>query len=183
MIEPTSDEALLNRAITGDETAFLTLYQRHRDVVYGFAYRFTNSVETAEDITHDCFMGLLKNPNHFDPSRASLSTYLCGAARNQAHKLLRILDQPGETETDFEAEALRTDRNPLQALVEAELTQAVQTAISDLPPLQREAIILFEYEEMPLAEIAKVSGTDVGTIKSRLKRARERLKRLFTGYF
>jgi RNA polymerase sigma-70 factor (ECF subfamily) len=66
---------------------------------------------------------------------------------------------------------------PLRELLSSERTAAVQTAVGALPPLQREVLILFEYEGHSLAEIAEIVGADVGTVKARLHRARERLRR------
>jgi len=70
----------------------------------------------------------------------------------------------------------------LQRLLIAEVSEVVRQAIGDLPPLQREALILFEYEELSLAEIAEIAGVDIGTVKSRLYRARQRLKILLAPY-
>jgi RNA polymerase sigma-70 factor (ECF subfamily) len=67
-----SDIALLERAGRGDETAFVLLYERHRDVLFRFSWRMLGQVETAEDVTHDCFVGLLAHPERYEPSRASL---------------------------------------------------------------------------------------------------------------
>ena len=72
---------------------------------------------------------------------------------------------------------------PLHQLLDAELSQAVLRAIDDLSPLQREALVLFEYEELTLGEIAVVVGADVGTVKGRLHRARQSLKRQLAPYF
>jgi RNA polymerase sigma-70 factor (ECF subfamily) len=66
---------------------------------------------------------------------------------------------------------------PLRRLLEGERSAAVQEAVASLPPLQREALILFEYEGESLAEIARIVGADTGTVKARLHRARERLRR------
>jgi|SRR5215831_8578751 len=86
-----TDERLLEQAASGDETAFAVIYERHRSLVFRFAYRLTQSRETAEEITHDCFLSLIKEPQRFktDEQRASLRTYLCAAARNLAFKRLR----------------------------------------------------------------------------------------------
>src|SRR4051794_19576081 len=84
-----TDERLLKDASRGDEAAFLVLYQRHRDAVYRFVYRLTGSVLAAEDVTHDCFLSLIKSPARFDPSRAELRTYLFAAAKNLSFKHLR----------------------------------------------------------------------------------------------
>jgi RNA polymerase sigma-70 factor (ECF subfamily) len=67
-------------------------------------------------------------------------------------------------------------------MIAAEVSEAVQAALDLLPPLQREAIVLFEFEELSLEETAAVVGADIGTVKSRLHRARERLRRSLAGY-
>jgi RNA polymerase sigma-70 factor, ECF subfamily len=180
-----TDEDLLKLAASGDETAFTLLYQRHRDPVFRFTYRLLQSRELAEEITHDCFLSLIKEPKRFktEDRKASLRTYLCAAARNLAFKRLRR----GGTEAliDDVSDWLRTpvSQEPLQQLLGAEISEAVRKAIGALPPLQREALILFEYEEMSLSEIAEVTGAEVGTVKSRLYRARERLRILLAPYF
>src|ERR1044072_23686 len=85
-----TDERLLKRESRGDEWAFLLLYERHRDAVYRFAYRLVGSTALAEDVTHDCFLSLIKQPERFDPSRSvQLRTYLYAAARNLAMKHFR----------------------------------------------------------------------------------------------
>ena len=71
---------------------------------------------------------------------------------------------------------------PLHKLLDEELAVAVRKAIEELPPLQREALVLFEYEELPLREIAAVVGADVGTVKARLHRARQSLKQKLAPY-
>jgi RNA polymerase sigma-70 factor, ECF subfamily len=73
-------------------------------------------------------------------------------------------------------------QEPLHQLLETELSDKVREAVQSLPPLQREALILFEYEGLALSEIAAVVGADVGTVKSRLYRARERLRNALHQY-
>jgi RNA polymerase sigma-70 factor (ECF subfamily) len=179
-----TDEKLLENAAAGDEMAFVTLYQRHRDLVFRFAYRLLQSRETAEEVTHDCFLSLIKEPRRFKAGRgkASLRTYLCAAARNQAFKRLRRAGV--ETAIDDLPDRLSAaPQEPLRSLLDAEISEAVRRAVGELPPMQREALVLFEYEEMSLAEIAEVAGADVGTIKSRLHRARESLRVALAPYF
>ena len=177
-----TDENLLTAAARGDEAAFRLLYERHRTVVYRFAYRMLQSIEVAEEITHDCFLSLIKKPTRFDATRASLKTYLCAAARNQASKHLRRSDN--EINLDELTTEPQTNEawNPLKQLIGAELATVVRQAIAELPPLQREAVLLFEYEELSLAEIALVVSADVGTVKSRLHRAREKLRQRLAPY-
>jgi RNA polymerase sigma-70 factor, ECF subfamily len=180
-----TDERLLEQAASGDETAFAVIYERHRGLVFRFAYRLSQSREVAEEITHDCFLSLIKEPQRFktQEQRASLRTYLCAAARNLAFKRLRRAGAETAIDDLSEQLAATASQEPLRLLLDAEVSEAVRKAINELPPLQREALILFEYEELSLAEIAEVAGADVGTVKSRLHRARQRLRILLAPYF
>lgn len=177
MAEQT-DEALLHLA-GRSETAFLLLFERHRERVFRVAYRLTSSVSAAEDIVQECFLGLLDAPGRFDPAKGSLPTYLYGAVRNHARKYYGLRDGDVEledTEPDDTAE-------PSCVFLQREQSQVIQQAVSALPLPQREALILFQYEELPLEEIAVILGIEVGAVKSRLHRARARLKRILTPYF
>jgi RNA polymerase sigma-70 factor, ECF subfamily len=173
-----TDEALLELA-GRSETAFMLLFERHREVVFRVACRLTNSVSAAEDITQECFLGLLDAPGRFDPAKGSLRTYLYGAVRNQARRYqgMRAGDVDLEdTEIDDAAELSR-------AFLQQEQSHVIRQAISTLPLPQREALILFQYEELPLEEVAAILGIEIGAVKSRLHRARARLKRILAPYF
>ena len=182
MPERTTDELLLKEAGEGDQAAFLELYDRYREPIFRFAYRLLGSVEIAEDVTHDCFLSLIRKPENYRPERASLKTYLYAAARNLALKHFR--DQGRETGLDEVSEEPKESprRGPLRRLLDEELATQVREAIFSLPPLQREALILFEYEGLSLNEVAEVAGTDTGAIKARLYRAREGLRRVLRPY-
>ena len=181
MPENTSDELLLTRAGNGEQAAFLELYERHRQPVFRFAYRLLGSVELAEDITHDCFVSLIRKPDNFRSERGSLRTYLFAAARNLALKHFRGSGREApldslEDETDY------ATVQPLGRLLREELSTQVREAVLALPPLQREALVLFEYEGLSLNEIAEVTESEVGAVKGRLFRARERLKTALRPY-
>jgi len=180
--ERITDELLLKKAGDGDQAAFLELYDRYRGPIFRFAYRLLGSVEIAEDVTHDCFLSLIRKPENFRPERASLKTYLYAAARNLALKHFR--NQGRETGMDEVSEEPKeaSSRGPLRRLLDEELATQVREAILSLPPLQREALILFEYEGLSLSEVAEIEGTDVGAVKARLYRAREGLRRILSPY-
>jgi len=171
-----TDELLLEKAGAGDPAAFIKLYERHRAAIFRFSYRLSGSVEAAEDITHDCFLSLIKKPHNFLPDRGTLRTYLFSAARNLWLKQLRNSGRESAMDEFPEDQFIAAGREPLRQLLDDELSVKVQEAVSSLPPLQREALILFEYEGLALNEIASMVGTDVGAVKSRLHRARERLR-------
>lgn len=175
-----TDEELLLSAREGDEAAFLRLYERHRAALFRFAYRMLGSTEAAEDAVQGCFLGLMRNSGRFDSTRASLRTYLYAATRNISLK--RIRQTAGETSLDDLTEELQGREEPLRKLLDAELSEVVRRAIESLPPLQRESLILFEYEGLSLAEIAEIVEADTGTVKSRLHRARAQLRKLLGAY-
>ena len=178
-----TDEKLLHKAGRGDEAAFLALYERHRDTVFRFAFRILGSAALAEEVTHDCFLSLVRRPDAFDPTRAALRTYLYAAVRNLSAKHLRRHGGEFPFE-DLEDEPEAEEReSPLGRLLDAELSEEVRKAVMALPDLQREVIALVEFEELTLAETAAVVGADVGTVKSRLHRARRRLRRALASYF
>lgn len=167
-----TDEALYERLRRGDESAFRALYEKYRDPLFRFGWRMTGSAGTAEDLTHDCFIGLL-TPG-FDPQRSSLKTYLYAAMRNLCRKHHR--DTGSEDIVDAEESAVAP--GALDSIIAAETAVAVRTAVEALPILQREVLVLFEYEELSMDEIATIAGIETGAVKSRLFRARESLRRM-----
>jgi RNA polymerase sigma-70 factor (ECF subfamily) len=180
--ERLTDELLLERAGGGDQAAFVQLYERYRTGIFRFAFRLLGSVEMAEDITHDCFLSLITRPENYDPSRGSLRTYLYAAARNLSFKHFRNTAKEGDVDDLRDEPAIPVKDQPLPRLLEEELSSKVKEAVFNLPPLQREALVLFEYEGLALSEIATVVGTDVGAVKARLHRARGRLRNTLTPY-
>ncbi len=182
MPERTTDELLLQKAVDGDQAAFLELYDRYRQLIFRFAYRLLGSVELAEDVTHDCFLSLIRKPENFRPERASLKTYLYAAARNLALKHFRNQGREAGMDELTQEPQESPRRGPLRRLLDEELADHVREAVFSLSPLQREALILFEYEGLSLNEVAEIAGTDAGAIKARLYRAREGLRRSLKPY-
>ena len=182
MPERITDEALLKRAGEGDQAAFLELYDRHRQPIFRFAYRLVGEVDVAEDVTHDCFLSLIRKPENFRPERASLRTYLFAAARNLALKHFRNSGRETGLDELTEEPQLSPRHEPLRKLLDEELAAEVRRAVFSLAPLQREALILAEYEGLSLNDIAEITGADVGAVKGRLYRARERLKSVLRPY-
>jgi len=180
--ERKTDELLLESAGAGDGAAFQQLYERHRNAVFRFAYRLSGSVENAEDLTHDCFLSLIKRVASFDPARASLRTYLLAATRNLWLKQWRTLGRESSLDEFDENDFIAVSKAPLGSLLDNEMSLKVGEAVAALPPLQREALVLFEYEGLSLSEIASMVGSDVGAVKARLHRARERLRRALQPY-
>lgn len=164
------DGQLLRAAQRGDEAAFVELYQRHRTPIFRFAWRLTGRQAEAEDIVQECFLALLRGAA-FDGCDGAMRPYLFGIARHLALRRLRIVEREAEEIDGADS------RDPLRDLLDAETGELVGRAVTALPVLQREALILFEYEELSLEQISEVTGVDVGAVKSRLWRAREALRR------
>jgi RNA polymerase sigma-70 factor (ECF subfamily) len=146
-------------------------YQLYRDPLFRFGYRMTGSVEVAEDMVHDVFVSLFRA--RFDSSRGSLKTYLYSAIRNQALKQFR-----STVPVDEEPDPSDPSADALNTLIADQTADDVRRAVEALPLAQREAIILYEYEDLSLEEVAAILGVDVGAVKARLYRARERLRKI-----
>ncbi len=151
------------------ESEFRSAFEQNKDAVYRFAWRMSGSAEAAEDIAQEVFLTLLRQPMRFDPARGSLRNFLLAVARNLALKRWREEHRWDELDDQIAPPALDLEHQ--------EIEDAVGAAVSSLPPLQREVLILAEYEDLSLEEIARAVDTEVGTVKSRLFRARENLRR------
>lgn len=159
--------------MNGDAEAFRQLFEAHHAAMFRFAYRLTNSIDAAEDVTQECFLGLMRR-SKFDEARGSLRPYLYGIVRN----LVRQRERAKHREVEWNEEAAEC----ADPIASEELTAIVQAAICALPPLQREVIALCEFEDLSLEEAAAIVGADIGTVKSRLHRAREGLRRRLAPY-
>lgn len=151
------------------------VFDENHKAVYRFVYRLVGRGDLAEDITQDCFLAVLRNPQRWSAARSNIRTYLFSVARNLAYKHYR--DSHGESQAEPDEVGSIPDIRSSH-----ELSAVVAQMVAQLPDLQREALLLFEYEGFELAEIAEIVGADVGTVKSRLHRARERLKRALAPY-
>lgn len=168
---PPGEADLVMEARRGNEQAFLTLYSRHRTALFRFVCRLSGSTEVAEDITQECFLALVQHAE-FRGDRGVLQAYLFGMARNLVFRRLRISERESEEEVETAAPA-----DVLGEILASERAALVADAVAGLPALQREAIVLFEYEDLSLDEIAAITGVDVGAVKARLHRARESLRK------
>jgi RNA polymerase sigma-70 factor (ECF subfamily) len=174
-----SDEELLRLMLAGDGPAFEALYDRRQGGVYRFALRMSGSAEIAEDVTHDVFMALIHDGCQFDPARGTVAGYLLGIARHRVLRRLRRersfismtedVDDRGETLLD---EQLIADADPFADLTRSETVDLVRQAVLALPEHYREVVVLCSLSEMSYEQAAEVIGCPVGTIRSRLNRAR-----------
>jgi len=156
------------------DAEFRNAFEQNKDAVYRFAWRMCGSAAVAEDIAQEVFLTLLRQPGRFDPARGALRSFLLAVARNLALKRWRDEHRRVELWDELEDE-FATPANDLES---RETADAVSTAVASLPPLQREVLILAQYEDWSLEEIARAVDAEIGTVKSRLHRARENLRRM-----
>ncbi len=153
---------------SGDEEAFLFLYRRLQGGVYRFALRMSGSTALAEEVTQEVFLTLIQEKHGYNPSKGTLSSYLYGTAR---HILLRRLERDRRY-VPLADEFEQRDPDPLRELTRSESIESLRRAVLALPPRYREAVVLCDLEEMPYADAARVLGCRIGSIRSRLHRAR-----------
>lgn len=172
-----SDLDLLRLMMAGDEVAFTMLYRRRQGGVYRFALQMSGSQAIAEDVTQEVFIVLMREAGRFDPNRGSLAAYLYGIARNhvlrrfeQDRLFVPFADSPEDAEGA--CVAMIAEGDPLGDLTRNEGIQELRHSILVLPAHYREALVLCELHEMSYVEAAGVIGCAVGTVRSRLHRAR-----------
>jgi RNA polymerase sigma-70 factor, ECF subfamily len=176
-----SDDELLRLMLAGDAAAFEMLYDRRQAGVYRFALRMSGSEALAEDVTQDVFIALMRDGWQYDATRGSVSAYLYGMARNRVLRRLErdrsfvsIADELADDETTM-SEKFITREDPLAEFTRNEVIDSVRQAILALPAHYREVVVLCNLQEMSYDEAANVIGCAVGTVRSRLHRARAML--------
>lgn len=172
---PEADDELLLGVRSGDEQAFVTLYRRRQGAIYRFVLHMTGSVTAAEDVTQEVFLALIRENCGYDPQRGSLSGYLFGIARKLVlRQLERSKARPDQDWDDEEKihslPAAASD--PMIDLLRREGVEALRKAVQALPKRYREVVVLCDLEELDYAEAAGVLDCPVGTVRSRLHRAR-----------
>ncbi|MGB9697180.1 MAG: RNA polymerase sigma factor [Ignavibacteria bacterium] len=180
-----SDEDLISLFQEGEETAFDELVYRYQDRIINFLFRYTGSYETAEDLAQDTFIKLFKS-KHLYKNIAKFSTWFYTIAINTAKTWLKNegridtisinlgFDEDGEKDFDIESRDI-TPENYANAKLEE---YYIQKALAMLDDKFREIIILRDIQDLDYEEIAKITGLPIGTVKSRINRAREKLKNL-----
>lgn len=177
-------EDLIRRAQRGDLPAFNALVLRFQDAVFGLAARMLGSTEAAEDVTQDAFLAAWRSIDSF--RGGSFRSWLFTIAANRCRDEFRRRGRRPVTSLDAarddpdRADLDPPDDDPLPEAVaeQGELRSALEALLRELPDDWREAVVLSDVEGLDYAEIAAVTGVALGTVKSRLSRARSRLREL-----
>jgi RNA polymerase sigma-70 factor (ECF subfamily) len=171
-----SDGELLQSMLAGDEEALATLYRRRQGSVYRFALQMSGSPALAEDVTQEVFMALMRDGESYDSARGPLNWFLLGIARNLVRQRLGrerfYASMIDDQEDQSSVGGLHTVSDPLDELSRTETIEVVRKAVFSLPLRYREVVVLCELQELSYAETAEVLGCAIGTVRSRLHRAR-----------
>jgi len=177
------DEELLRRMVAGDDDAFRSLYLRHQRPIYRFALHMTGRPESAEEVVQEAFMTLIRECAKFDSARGTPQGFLFGIARNHVRRLVESDRRfvPLAEDDDLYVRAGQASlsyglgESLSDGLARAEITERVRRAVLALPAHYREAVSLCDLQGFDYAAAAKALGCPIGTVRSRLARAREML--------
>jgi RNA polymerase sigma-70 factor (ECF subfamily) len=171
---PETDDELLLRLRNGDEQAFTALYRRRQAGVYRFALHMSGSEAAAEDVTQEVFLVLMRSECGYDPGRGTVQSYLYGIARKMVLKILERgrSDVAIDNSDDWTWPEFASGDDPLRDLTRKEGIESVRRVVLTLPRRYREVVVLCDLQEMDYADAALVLACPVGTVRSRLHRAR-----------
>lgn len=176
-----TDEELIARFQNGDQYAYDVLVKKYKEPLLNFVYRFLGNMIEAEDIVQDTFLRVYKN-KHYYKEVARFSTWIYTIAGNLAKTELRrrkrrkLFSINKETAAEKEFELPDPNLNPEQETDSALTEKLIQKAISNLPPKFRQVIILRDVQGFSYEEISSIVRVPLGTVKSRVNRARLRLQ-------
>lgn len=185
---PNAESRFIDRLRSGDGEAFDTLIERFSADVYAMLYRLTENTEEASDLTQETFLSALTAIKGFRGD-AGLKTWLFRIAINHSRNRYRWWKRRKRDVTvSLDAEVGSSDlkvhetlsdkgKSPEDAAISNERERALMEALNSLPDIFREAIVLCDLEEMSYEEISVSLGINIGTVKSRIARGREELRR------
>lgn len=168
-----ADEELLRDARDGDRQAWAELFDRHQRRIYRFVLQMRGSPSVADEVVQETFLDLLRGGLRFDASKGNLAAYLLGVARLKSRRLA------GDVRWDPPDEALAAlaspDADGAQRVAVQQRDAVLRSAVAALPDHYREPIVLCELNELSYEEAAAVMDCPVGTVRSRLFRAKQML--------
>lgn len=186
MSEDKQEILLIEKAKNGDIEAFESLIRQSEKIVYNIAYRMLNNSEDVKDISQEVFIKVYKNLKNFD-EKSAFSTWIYRIAVNTC--IDEIRKRKGKQTISIEEELQQEDgaikkQIPVQAetpeedYIKKEQKEELLSAVEELSQTHKTVLTLRDLEGFSYAEIAEITETSVGTVKSRLSRAREQLKNI-----
>lgn len=185
------ESGLIKDALNGDLDAFNRLVLAYQDMLYYQAYRMMGEAQAAEDVTQEAFISAFKKLRQY--RGGSFKSWLLRIVTNACYDELRRrkrrptapLEPENEYGEEIESPRWMTDpsESPEEAAERADLSRALQDCLDDLPPDFRAVVVLVDVQGLDYSETAETIGTPLGTIKSRLARARSRLRDCLQGFW
>jgi RNA polymerase sigma-70 factor (ECF subfamily) len=176
----TEIDALIQRCLGGDQTAWEDIVRQHRRKVFNIAYKFTGRHDEAEDLTQDIFLKIFKSLHTFD-RRANFQTWLVSVSRNLCIDHYRSVRKERETiDRDVDAGRLTPasrEAGPMALLEQRDRVDLLRQALALLPEALRTAVVMRDIQERSYQEIAELQRLPEGTVKSRINRGRAELAR------
>jgi len=173
----TEETGIIRAVLEGDTESFRLLVQKYQKPIIRMIVNLINDRHICEDVAQEVFLAAYKKLPSFDPARSSFSTWLFTITRNKsinAMKKKRVLSVSNPPENpDFS--------EPADSLIRDELFVKLDRALQSLNPGHKRALVMAEFENLPYEQIAQIEGVRVGTIKSRINRAKQRLRSVLDG--
>ena len=169
-MDQQSDEELLRHARSGSRAAWAELFERHQGGIYRFTRQMSGSHAIADEVVQETFLDLLRGGLRYDPAKGSLRVFLFGVARLKAFRLAN-----GREQSEAKLDAIPSGSDMAFDVETQQRDAALHAAILALPEHYREIVVLCELTELSYEEAAAAIGCPVGTVRSRLHRARQML--------
>ena len=174
-LERASDDLLIAGIAAGQPEALTLLFRRRQAEVYRFALHMSGSAPLADDVTQDVFLIVMREADRYQTGRSSVTAWLCGIARNCVRQRLEREARLERLPKDDERQMPAVRPDPVGELARDERIAILRRAVLALPVRYREAVVLCDLEELTYADAADALGCAIGTIRSRLHRARAML--------
>jgi len=173
----TEETGIIRAVLEGDTESFRLLVQRYQKPVISMIANLINDRQNCEDIAQEVFLAAYKKLPSFDPARSSFSTWLFTIAKNKTINAMKKRRIPSVSNPPDNPDL----SEPADSLIRDELFLKLDRALQSLNPGHRRALVLAEFENLPYEQIAQIEGVRIGTIKSRISRAKNRLKSALKG--
>lgn len=182
--EAISDGECVQRLLNGESDAFEMLVRRHQKTIFNLVYRMLGDYDDAAEVAQEVFLSAYRSVAQFR-GVANFSTWLYRIALNHASTRRRSLAASKQRNVALSTTDPVDNRHldPVDAVLQKETQQRVQSALNSLAPADATIILLRDMQDVPYEEMAKMLELPVGTVKSRLHRARQTLKAKLAPYF
>jgi RNA polymerase sigma-70 factor (ECF subfamily) len=176
-----AESGLIDQARRGNLFAFEEIVRRYQRRVYATAYRIVRRHEVADDVAQEAFIRAHRSLDRFDTQRP-FGPWICRIAANLAVNHVRSPQAREDALPDGHAETPSAAPGPLQRVLDTEARAMLDRALGELPAEQRAVFCLRVFEDLSYREIADTLGVEMGTVMSRLSRAREKLREALSPY-